>query len=81
MKDVNAHHEISILPTWHLMVKDTGVRCPNIGLEATVQYANLGPVRIERLNIVITDPRSHICLFQSHTHGAHGGLRGQPRHA
>lgn len=59
------------------MVEDTRVGCTNIGLEALVKLSNLGPVLVERLNVLVRDTSTQTGLLKSTADGTHGGLRGE----
>jgi 3-oxoacyl-[acyl-carrier-protein] synthase III len=56
------------------MVEDTGVRRPDIGFEAAVQHANLTPIKVKGLDILVTDTCSHGSLLESHANCTHGRL-------
>jgi hypothetical protein len=63
------------------MVENTGIRCPYVRLEATVQHPDLTPVEIEGLNISVSNSGSEAGLLKCSRDGTHGGLRGQTGHA
>lgn len=63
------------------MIEDTGIGGPDIGFEAAIEHANLTPVEVEGLDILIANTCSQGSLFQSHAHGSHRWLRSQTRHA
>jgi hypothetical protein len=69
--------QIGVLSTRHLVVKDTRVRSADIGLEALVKHSDLGPVRVEGLNVFVRDTRAETGLLERDTDGTHGGLRGE----
>ncbi len=43
---MSAYHEVGILSTWHLVIEDTRVGSPDVGLKAAVQHTNLTPVQV-----------------------------------
>jgi len=75
-----SHHQVRILPAWHLMVENTGVRRPYVCLETTVQHPDLAPVEVKGLDITVSDPSSKASLLECSRDSTHGGLRGQARH-
>lgn len=71
--------QVGVLTTRHLVVEDTRVGSTNVGLEALVKLSNLGPVLVERLNVLIRDTSTQTGLLKSTADGTHGGLRGETR--
>jgi hypothetical protein len=63
------------------VIEDTGVRCPNVGVEAAVEDTDLTPVCVESLDVVVTNARSKGCLLEGHAHGTHRRLGGGSGHA
>jgi hypothetical protein len=63
------------------MVEHTGIRCPYVRLEATVQHPDLTPVEVEGLDISVSNSGSEASLFERSGDGTHGGLRCQTGHA
>lgn len=62
------------------MGEDTGIGSADVGLEAAVKLPDLRPVRVQSLDVGVTDTSSELRLLQRHADRTHGGLRGQPGH-
>lgn len=62
------------------MVENGRVRGANVGLETAVEQANLAPIAVESLDIVVADTSSEVGLFESHADGTHGRLGGKTGH-
>lgn len=75
------YHEVSVLSSGHFVVKDTRVGSADVGLEAAVEHADLTPVKVEGLDVLVADTGSKFGLLKRHTDGSHGRLRGQTGHA
>ena len=63
------------------MLEDTGVGSLDVGLEAAVEHADLAPVTVEGLDVVVANTGTKLGLFKSSADSTHGRLRGQARHA
>jgi len=71
-----SHHQVRVLPPRHLVVENTGIRCPHVRLEATVHHPDLTPVEVEGLDIGVSNPSSEAGLFERTCNSTHRGLRG-----
>ena len=63
------------------MIEDTGVGRAYVRLEAAVERADLSPVRVERLNVVVANPGAQVALLKRAADGTHGRLVRKTRHA
>lgn len=63
------------------MIEDSRISATNVGLEAPIQNAALGPVKVERLDVLMANPGTEVGLLESGANGTHSGLRGETRHA
>ena len=73
-------HEVRVLSSRHLVIEDSRVGGPDVGLEAAVEGANGRPVEVESLDVLVTDSGTELGLLESGADGSHGGLRGHSRH-
>ena len=62
------------------MIEDTRVCGANVGLEAGVEHTDLTPVKVESLNILISDTSAETGLLKSRANGSHWWLRGETGH-
>ncbi len=62
------------------MGEDTGIGGADIRLEAAVKLPDLRPVRVQRLDVSVTNTRPELRLLQCHADRTHRRLRSQSRH-
>lgn len=67
--------QVRVLTTGHLVVKDTRIGSADIGLEALVELSDLGPILVERLDVLVRDTSTQTGLLESTADGTHGRLR------
>lgn len=77
----DTYHQVRVLSTRHLVVEDTRVGRADIRLETSVQHANLRPVHVQSLDVLIADTGPKARLLESTADSTHWWLRGEARHA
>ena len=63
------------------MVEYTRVRSTDISLKAAIEHANLAPVKVQSLDVSISDTSAKTSLLKSRSDGTHGWLGGETGHA